>query len=117
MAHPDSDCGLDRALRVINGKWKPTIIWVLHVNPLHFGELHRLIPGISEKVLTEQLRDLEKNRVVVRTVHGDRVKRVLYELSNSGKLLNDAVHALSEWGSAYAKQHQVHEESLTNSST
>lgn len=102
MTRPASDCGLDQALRVIAGKWKPTIVWVLHERPLHFGELLRLVPGISEKVLTEQLRDLEQDRVVVRTVLPGRVTRVLYQLSPSGHLLNEAVHALSLWGSAHA---------------
>jgi DNA-binding HxlR family transcriptional regulator len=100
MTRADSDCGLDRALRVIAGKWKPTIIWVLHERPLHFGELLRSLPGISEKVLTEQLRGLEEDGVVTRSVHPGRVIRVLYELSPAGRLLNDAVHALSQWGLA-----------------
>lgn len=102
MTRPASDCGLDQALRVIAGKWKPTIVWVLHERPLHFGELLRLMPGISEKVLTEQLRDLEQDRVVARTVRPGRVTRVLYELSPSGQRLNEAVHALSVWGTAHA---------------
>lgn len=101
MTRPTSDCGLDRALRVIAGKWKPTIIWVLHDGPLHFGQLLRLLPGISEKVLTEQLRGLEGDLVVTRTVQEGRVIRVLYELSASGHLLNDAVHALSQWGALH----------------
>lgn len=101
MAAPSSECGLDNALRIISGKWKPTVIWILHANPLHFGEILRLVPGISEKVLTEQLRDLERDRVVIRSVQDGRVRRVLYELSDTGMLLNQAVHSLSEWGSAY----------------
>ncbi len=104
MTRPASHCGLDQALRVIAGKWKPTIVWVLQERPLHFGELLRSLPGISEKVLTEQLRGLEEDRVVTRTVRGGRVVRTLYELSPSGQLLNEAVHALSQWGVIYGGQ-------------
>jgi DNA-binding HxlR family transcriptional regulator len=98
-----SDCALDLALAVIAGKWKPTILWVLHARPLHFGELRRHLDGISEKVLTEQLRQLEAQGVVEREDYREgAVRRVRYRLTASGQRLNAAVHALAEWGSAHA---------------
>lgn len=94
-------CGLDRTLRIIGGKWKPTIIWTLHVAPLRFGELRRKIPGISEKILFEQLRELERDSVVLRREFAEKVARVEYSLTPAGALLNGAVHALAEWGTHY----------------
>jgi DNA-binding HxlR family transcriptional regulator len=96
------DCALDLALAVVAGKWKPTIVWELHAAPLHFGELRRRLDGVSEKVLTEQLRQLEGHGVVARDEHHEgAVRRVRYRLTPAGHSLNDAVHALAEWGAAH----------------
>lgn len=104
MARPDSfECGLGPALRVIGGRWRPTIIWELHANPLRFGELRRRLPGISEKVLTEQLRELETAGVVHRHDFEEVPPRVEYSLTATGMELNAAVHALAEWGRAHAQ--------------
>ncbi|MED5617725.1 winged helix-turn-helix transcriptional regulator [Ideonella sp. BN130291] len=91
-------CGLGRALEVIKGKWKPTLIWELHERPLRFGELKRRVAGITEKVLFEHLRQLEADGIVQRTVHDAQVVHVEYALTPEGAGLNAAVHALSEWG-------------------
>lgn len=92
------ECGLERALAVIKGKWKPTIIWELHAQPLRFGELKRRMAGITEKVLFEQLRQLEADGIVHREVHDALPARVEYSLTHYGAGLNAAVHALGEWG-------------------
>lgn len=92
------ECGLERALAVIKGKWKPTIIWELHEQPLRFGELKRRMAGITEKVLFEQLRQLEADGIVHREVHDGLPARVDYSLTDCGAGLNAAVHALGEWG-------------------
>jgi DNA-binding HxlR family transcriptional regulator len=98
-----STCGLDRALAVVAGKWKPTLLWELHAQPLHFGELRRQAAGISEKVLFEQLRQLEADGLVARDVYRQgAVTRVRYRLTDAGLGLNAAVHALAEWGTAHA---------------
>ena len=96
-------CGLDEALAAIGGKWKSALLWALRDTPLHFGELRRRIEGISEKVLTEQLRQLEGDGLVTRCecMHG-RVRRVAYTLTAKGAELNHAVHALAEWGRMHA---------------
>lgn len=98
-----SGCALDQALAVVAGKWKPTLLWVLHPRPLHFGELHRALGGISEKVLAEQLRQLEADLVLTHEAYMDgAVRRVRYRLTGAGQQLNDAVHALAEWGRLHA---------------
>ena len=100
MARPlESSCGLDNALRVISGKWKPTLLWVLHDRPAHFGEIRRGISGLSEKILMEQLRELETDGLVLRLPEEGPGRRVRYQLSDRGQTLNAALHALAQWGS------------------
>jgi DNA-binding HxlR family transcriptional regulator len=94
-------CGLGRSLQVISGKWKSTIIWHLHEQPRGFGELRRMLPGISEKILSAQLRDLEAEGVAVRVIFDGPVVRTSYSLTSAGEPLNAAVHALADWGRSY----------------
>lgn len=94
-------CGLSAALAVIGGKWKATILWELHRRPTRFGALRRRLPGISEKVLAEQLRELEAEGVVRREAFEELPPRVVYSLTAAGESLNQAVHALAEWGSRH----------------
>lgn len=96
------NCGLAPALAVIAGKWKPTIIWQLHAQPLRFSALRRGVVGISEKVLAEQLRELESAGVVRREDFGEVPPKVEYSLTPAGAELNEAVHALAEWGQRHA---------------
>lgn len=100
MANADElqACGLGAALNVISGKWKPTLIWQLHARSLRFGELRRRLPGISEKVLSEQLKELQADGIVHREEFDEVPLRVEYSLTQPGSLLNRAVHALAEWG-------------------
>lgn len=100
-------CGLGPALKVIGGRWKASIIWELHAQPARFGALRRRVPGISEKILFEQLRELEAYGVVHREVFDELPARVEYSLTPAGALLNDAVHALSEWGTRYGPTHRA----------
>lgn len=96
-----AECGLGRALDVIKGKWKPTIIWEVHEKPLRFRELVRRIPGISEKVLFQQLRELEADGVIHRQDFDELPARVEYSLTETGAMLNTSVHALAEWGARH----------------
>jgi DNA-binding HxlR family transcriptional regulator len=98
---PDS-CGLGSALKVIAGKWKSTILWELHTRPVRFGALRRRLTGISEKVLFEQLREMEADGIVHREVFDDVAGRVEYSVTPAGASLNAAVHALAEWGNRHA---------------
>jgi DNA-binding HxlR family transcriptional regulator len=97
-------CGLENALGVIGGKWKSTILWELHLRPARFGALRRRLPGISEKVLFEQLRQLEADGVVRRDAFDELPLRVEYSLTPAGALLNGAAHALAEWGTNHASK-------------
>lgn len=98
---PD-ECGLGQALSVIGGRWKSAILWELHERALRFGELRRRLPGISEKVLYEQLREMERDGVVRREAFDEAVLRVEYSLTPAGTALNDAAHVLALWGLAHS---------------
>ncbi|MEU9034896.1 helix-turn-helix domain-containing protein [Streptomyces sp. NPDC048352] len=94
-------CGLDAAVEVISGKWKVVILWALAGQSRRFGELKRLIPGVSEKVLFQHLRELEADGVVHRESHDAPVVRVEYSLTLRGSALNDALKPLGAWGREY----------------
>lgn len=92
-------CGLDAAVAVVGGKWKPMILWALDAGGvLRFGELRRHIDGVSEKVLIQQLRELESDSVVNREVYREVPPRVEYSLTDLGQALNAALVPLGEWG-------------------
>jgi DNA-binding HxlR family transcriptional regulator len=91
-------CGLDAALAVVGGKWKPLILFHLNGGPRRFGELRRLVAGISEKVLIQQLRELESHGIVTRTDHREIPPRVDYAMTGFGRSLADALAPLCAWG-------------------
>ncbi|MEU3753372.1 helix-turn-helix domain-containing protein [Streptomyces olivoreticuli] len=91
-------CGVDAAIDVVDGKWKVHILWVLNDATRRFGETRRLLPGISEKVLTQQLRELEADGIVHREVYEQVPPRVEYSLTERGLRLNAALAPLAEWG-------------------
>ena len=101
------DCGFSTAIAVIGGKWKSDILWQLHVAPRRFGRLRVLLPGISEKVLMEQLREMESDGIIARHEAPGRPVKVVYSLTSHGAALNDGVHALSHWGLSHRARKTV----------
>jgi len=104
MAEKVYQCGLDAAIDVVGGKWKPMVLWALHVQPRRFGVLRRELPGISEKVLIQQLRELVRDGVVHREVVEQVPPNVVYSLTELGESLDRALAPLGEWG----EQHMAH---------
>ena len=98
MAEKVYQCGLDAAIDVVGGKWKPMVLWALHVQPRRFGVLRRELPGISEKVLTQQLRELQHDGIVHREVHDQVPPKVVYSLTPLGRTLEAALQPLGLWG-------------------
>ncbi|WP_346815101.1 winged helix-turn-helix transcriptional regulator [Aeromonas hydrophila] len=80
-------CPAYRVLRLLAGKWKPAILFHLRVQTLRFGDLRRSLPEVSQKVLTAQLKELESDGVVIRTLYPDVPPRVEYSLSPLGVAL------------------------------
>jgi DNA-binding HxlR family transcriptional regulator len=89
---------LGPALEVIGGKWKPLILWELQARPVRFSELKRRVPGISEKMLIQQLREMEADGIVHRQIFHEVPPRVEYSVTEFGASLNRALEPLCEWG-------------------
>lgn len=101
-------CGLDAAADVIDGKWKPRILWALHYGPVRFGELRRKVSGVSEKMLIQQLRELEHDGIVHREIYREVPPKVEYSLTELGQSLNEALLPLGDWGD----KHMAHIEAV-----
>jgi DNA-binding HxlR family transcriptional regulator len=97
-------CGLDAAVDVVAGKWKPLILWELHSGVRRFGELRRGVAGVSEKMLIQQLRELEADGLVHREVYREVPPRVEYALTEFGESLNTALLPLGHWGERYMER-------------
>ncbi|MFC0213907.1 winged helix-turn-helix transcriptional regulator [Paenibacillus chartarius] len=90
--------GVEAALEVMGGKWKPLIIYHLMTGPKRSSELRRLMPGITQKMLTTQLRGLEKDDIVARKVYEEIPPKVEYKLTPYGWGLKPALDLLCYWG-------------------
>ncbi|MEU9671725.1 helix-turn-helix domain-containing protein [Streptomyces bobili] len=92
-------CGIDAGLDVVSGKWKGLILWELDAHPVRrFAELRRALSGVSEKMLTQHLREMEADGLVHRKVHAEVPPRVEYSLTEHGHTLNQALGPLGAWG-------------------
>ncbi|MGW6457937.1 winged helix-turn-helix transcriptional regulator [Streptomyces sp. NPDC055078] len=105
---PVYHCGLDAAVDVVGGKWKPLILWVLNEDTHRFGELKRQISGVSEKMLIQQLRELEADGIVHREVFREVPPRVEYSLTELGQRLNTALLPLGDWGQTFMQEIIAH---------
>jgi DNA-binding HxlR family transcriptional regulator len=102
--NPVTGCPLTAALTAFGGKWKLIIIYWLAVSPAHFAGLRRLIPGISAKVLTEQLRELTADGIVAREPGGGVPDPVIYSLTEYGASLLPIVEAARAWGNVHLRK-------------
>ena len=91
-------CPVEATIEVIGGKWKPLILWWLHQKTYRFADLRRQIPGISEKMLIQHLRELEADGIVNRKVFSTVPPKVEYSLTDHGKSLKQALNAICDWG-------------------
>ncbi|MEU1872593.1 DNA-binding HxlR family transcriptional regulator [Streptomyces ambofaciens] len=101
MAHRRQDpnvCGVTAAIAVIEGKWKTTLLWQLESGPHRPAELRRKAPGLTEKVLTQALREMEADGLVDRRVYDVLPLRTEYSLTAFGRDLAEALTPLSDWG-------------------
>lgn len=95
---PGFTCGLDATLRVIAGKWKPLIIYFLIPGPNRYGALKRAVQGVSDKMLIQQLKELEADGIILRTDYKEVPPRVDYTLTPLGHSLAQALEPLCAWG-------------------
>ena len=88
-------------MEIIGGKWKPIILYYLKDGTQRFGELQRLIPHCTKKMLTQQLRELERDKIIERKVFHQVPPKVEYSLSKYGKTLKPVLELMANWGTAH----------------
>jgi DNA-binding HxlR family transcriptional regulator len=114
-------CPVKLTTDVIGGKWKPLILFYLENGTQRFGELRRLIPGMTKKMLTQHLRDLERDEVIRRKVYAVVPPKVEYSLTKHGQSLKPILKLMSAWGAKHRKRYGIpksknHPLMLSNSS-
>jgi len=97
-------CPIEATLALIGGKYKALILWHLIDNPLRFNELSRRIANVTPKMLTQQLRELENDRLLIRTVYPIVPPKVEYSLSDFGHSIIPVLDAMCNWGADYLQQ-------------
>ncbi|MEW6349425.1 MAG: helix-turn-helix domain-containing protein [Thermodesulfobacteriota bacterium] len=91
-------CPVTTTMSVIGGKWKPVIMWTLHDSTRRFGEIRKMIPAITQKMLTQQLRELEHDAIIRRIVYPVVPPKVEYSLTEYGRTLMPILDAMAAWG-------------------
>ncbi|MCW1402460.1 helix-turn-helix domain-containing protein [Novosphingobium sp.] len=99
----DEYADLRKALTMIAGKWKLEILWLLYHRTHRFGELLRTIPGVTQHMLTRQLRELEADGLVTRKVFAEVPPRVEYSMTEATKALEPTIKSLMEWWQKFGK--------------
>ncbi|WP_027188179.1 winged helix-turn-helix transcriptional regulator [Desulfovibrio cuneatus] len=111
LIKPSYVCMLTLAMDIVGGKWKMVILWQLRNGVARFRELKRLLNGITQKMLTQQLRELEEAGLITRTVYPVVPPKVEYRLAEEGTKLIPALDALCQWSTNYASSHGIVESS------
>lgn len=93
-------CPVEATLSLIGGKWKGVVLWHLLQGTLRFNEIRRRLPNVTQRMLTNQLRELETDGFVIRTVYPEVPPKVEYSLSERGRSLEHVILALKTWGEA-----------------
>jgi DNA-binding HxlR family transcriptional regulator len=99
-----NECPVQTTLKVIGGKWKLPLLWYLRDGQMRYSELQRAIPGITPKMLAEQLRELEHDGLVSRKVHPVVPPKVEYGLTVYGRTLDPILKAMGSWGDRHMKR-------------
>jgi DNA-binding HxlR family transcriptional regulator len=100
-------CGTAYTLSLIGGRWKPVILWNLHLKGrIRYSQLRKNIPNISERILVSHLKELEQDQLITRIVYPEVPPRVEYELTELGHSMKAMLQSISEWG-------EMHKESVS----
>lgn len=95
------ECPVATTVQLIGNKWKLLILRNLQMRPWRFNELQKSLKGISQKVLTESLRSMEADGIIVRTIYAEVPPRVEYSLSELGETMRPILDAMEKWGNDY----------------
>ena len=99
------ECPVETSLELLSGKWKPRLLWKFHKQgTLRFGELKRAMPEITAKMLTQQLRELEQDGLVLRKIYPEVPPKVEYSLSEFGHTLGPVLEMIAAWGTSQHPQ-------------
>ena len=101
MKTKEAQCPVEGTLRIIGGRWKLLILKELFQETKRFGELHRSLNGITQKMLTQQLRELEKDGIIIRKVYPQIPPKVEYSLTQTGQSLRPILDLMHEWGARH----------------
>jgi DNA-binding HxlR family transcriptional regulator len=100
-------CPVKLTADIIGGKWKPLILYYLEGGTLRFSELQKRIPGMTKKMLTQHLRELERDEVIRRKVYAVVPPKVEYSLTRHGESLKPLLKAMSAWGSKHRARYGI----------
>lgn len=99
----EPQCPMDTTINILSGKWKMSILWHLTKGTVRFNELQRFLPNITQKTLTQQLRELEQYRIVKREVYPEVPPKVEYSLTTIGESIIPILSSMCKWGKEYQK--------------
>ncbi len=99
-----SPCPVTTTLSVIGGKWKPIILFIIQDRKKRFGEIKKLISTITQKMLTQQLRELEQDGIINRKVYPVVPPKVEYSMTEYGQSLSPILKAMAEWGESHKQR-------------
>ena len=109
------NCPVEATLELVGGKYKSLILWHLTNATLRFGELRKLIPQATSKMLTQQLRKLEEDNLIIRIVYPVVPPKVEYSLTELGQSIRPILYAIYDWGTDYLKSNGIEANcSMTN---
>lgn len=104
MKDSTKECPVTATLKVIGGKWKLPLLWYLQEGKRRYSELQRMIGGITPKMLAQQLRELERDGIIARTVYPVVPPKVEYSLTAYGRTLQPVIRSLDDWGDKHLKR-------------
>ncbi len=94
-------CPVELTINLIGGKWKAVILWELSEKPIRFNELMRTFPNITHKMLTQQLKEMERDGLILRTVYSQVPPKVEYSLTDFGRSFMPILLSMNQWGQNY----------------
>lgn len=116
MERKPENCQVEDALGILVGKWKPVILlYLLQEGTKRFSELKRQMPGITQKMLTKQLRELEDEDIIKREVYAQVPPKVEYSMTEYGRSLEPVLEAMHEWGAKHTERKVIKQDQVKSS--